>query len=280
MNRILIINIMVVLLLVTVTATAQRKDKRSQDNTTAFHEFARLGKWNSQWPVQINLHITHQVTPAVYASDSADTDMTLYYDPHSFYMKAEGMEQIANDSVLIMVNNTAGMIRIFPNSGMPAGSQGNNITSFVQDTSIEKLSQRFTATIQEDGRTGKRILLQSHDKIATAGLEKELIDVSYNAGNYQPLNFKQIRRSVVPVDSTTYSELNKNSAWQARLITTNVKARQLYFVVKEEVTQCRFISIDHSQKTSPVHEHHRVIKTASGEYLPAKGFEPYNVSQE
>jgi hypothetical protein len=271
---------MIVLLLITVAATAQQKNKQNKDNAAAFQELVRLGKWNSRWPVQINLHITHHVTPTVSASDSADTDMTLYYDPHAFYMRAEGMEQIANDSVLILVNNNARMIRVFPNKGLLINNQGNKFTTFMPDTSLEKLSQRYIATMQEERASGKRIILQSRDRITGTELDKEMIDVSYHPGNYQPHQFKQIRRSVVSIDSATYNVLVKDVAWKGRLITTNVKGGQLFFVVKEQVTECSFTSINYTQKVSPVREHDRVVRTASGDYEPAKGYESYNVSQE
>lgn len=280
MKRIITIQIVLALLLVTVTATAQRKNKRSKDSKNAFQEFVRLGKWNTRWPVQINLHITHHVTPTVSASDSADTDMILYYDTHSFYMQAEGMEQIANDSVLVLVNNTARMIRVFPNKGVLFNNQGNKFTTFMPDTSIEKLSQRFIASIQDEGRSNKRVILQSRDRITGTELEKEVIDVIYNPGNYQPNQYKQVRRSVVPVDSTTYNGLVKDTTWKGRLITTNTKAGQLFFVVKEQVTECLFTGIDFEQRSPPVSERNRVVKTAEGEYLPEKGYEAYNISQE
>ncbi|OQP44476.1 hypothetical protein A4H97_08860 [Niastella yeongjuensis] len=269
--------VVAVLLLVTATATAQR-NKRNRDNTAVFQEFARLGKWNTQWPVEINLHITHYVTPTVLASDSADTDMTLYYDPHAFYMQAEGMEQLANDSVLVLVNKAAQIIKVFPNKGLQFYSQGNNLASFMPDTSMEKLAQRFLATMEEEGHSGKRIILQSRDRISGTELEREMIDVHYNADNYQPLQYKQVKRSMVPVDSATYVALGRDAAWKGRLVTTNVKAGQLFFVVKEQVTACHFTSINHAQKMAPVQVQDRVVKTAGDEYQPAKGYETYNVS--
>ena len=280
MNRLITIQMVIILLLVTVSATAQRKNKREKGNEAALREFVRLGKWNSQWPVQINLHITHHVTPTVSASDSAATDMILYYDPHTYYMQAEGMEQIANDSVLVMVNNTARMINVFPNKGLLSYNRGNNMASFMPDTSLEKLSQRFIATVQEEVRSGRRIILQSRDRINGTGFEKEMVDVSYNPGNYHPLHYKQIRRSVVPIDSATYFEMTKDAAWKERLITANVKTGFLFFVVKEQVTECRFVNIDHEQKSPPVQEHQRVVKAVNGEYKAAKGYEAYLINQE
>jgi hypothetical protein len=270
---------MAVLLLVTATASAQRS-KRSNNNAAVIEDFARLGKWNTRWPVQINLHITHHVTPTALANDSANTDMVLYYDPHAFYMQVEGMEQIANDSVLIMVNNTAHMIRVFPDKGLLSYSQENKLASFLPDTSVESLSKHFIATRQDEGHSGKRIILQSRDRITGTELEKEVIDVVYNAGNYQPVQYKQIKRSLVPVDSVTYSGLEKDVSWKGRLFTTNYKGDQLFFAIKEQATECSFTSINYAQKTSPVSEHDRIVKTAGGEYQPAKGYEPYNVSQE
>lgn len=268
------------LLFLTATAVAQRKNKRSKDHAAAIHEFVRLGKWNTRWPVLMNLHITHHVTPTVSASDSADTDMTLYYDPHAFYMQAEGMEQIANDTILVLVNNKAQMIKVLPNKGLLSYNPKNIPASFMPDTSMEKLTQRFIATMQEEMRFGKRIILQSRDRISGTELEREIIDVSYNAGNYHPTHYKQIRRSLLPVDSAIYSVMTREAAWKGRLITTNVKASQLYFVVKEQVTECNFTSISYAQKASPVREHDRVLKAANGDYQPARGYERYNVSKE
>ncbi|MBO9204217.1 MULTISPECIES: hypothetical protein [Niastella] len=277
MNRNITIKIVAVLLLVTVTAKAQQNKRGKND---AFQELVRLGKWNTVWPVQINLHIAHYVTPTVLESDSADTDMALYYDPHAFYMQAEGMEQIINDTVLIMVDNTAQIIRVFPDKGLLSYSRGNELALFMPDTSMERLSQKFTATMQEEGNSGKRIVLKSRDRISGTDLEKEVIDVVYNAGNYQPLRYKQLKRSVVPVDSASYSAMEKEAGWKGRLFTMDVKGSQLFFVVKEQVIACNFTSINYAQKASPVQEQNRVIRTADGEYQPVKGYELYNISQE
>lgn len=280
MNRMFRIQMIAAFLLVTVTATAQRKHKRNKDNADVYQELAQVSKWNKQWPVQINLHFLHRSTPAMTERDSVGTDMNLYYDQHEFYMQAEGMEQIANDSDLVMVNNAARMIKVFPNNGLLFSNRANNVASFLPDTSFEKLSQRFLATMQEDGRPNRQIVLQSRDRISGTDLEKEVINVSYNAGNYQPLHYKSIRRTVAPVDSVTYSKLAEDPVWKGRLINSKSNAGQFFFVVKEQVTECRFVNINYEQKTSPVHVHDRVVKSVSGEYQPAKGFDLYNVSQE
>ena len=268
-----IIKITTLFLLVAVTATAQY-------DLTVYREFARVGQGYLRTPLQMKVHFTYKVTPVTTSQDGAETDMILHYDEHNFYMQAEGMEQIANDSLIVIVNHEAKMIRIYSNQGPLLQKLQSFVTMFIPDSSLEKLAQRYSATIAEEGTNTKRVTLQSRDRVPGVDAPKEVIHVSYDGTTYLPLTYHQAKLGLMPVDSTTYSQLKNDTVYARRLVSTKTKAGNLFLVVKEKITECSFVHIGHEQKTPPAREQDRVIRTANGEYEPAKGYEGYMVSRD
>lgn len=272
MNR--IIKFSAVFLFGAITATAQ------QDNLTVYREFARLGQRYLTAPLQMKVHFTYKVSPATSVQDSAETDMELHYNNHDFYMLAEGMEQIANDSLIVMVNHEAKMIRVYSNEGLMLRKLQSAMAMFVPDSSLQKLAQMYSANIQDESPGIKRVTLQSRDKISGTDLIKESISVTYDAATYQPLIYHQAKFNLIPVDSTMYNQVKNDSTYTRRLLSTKTNAGNLFFVVKEKATRCRFINISHQQQAPPAREQDRVLRLPNGEYKPANGFDEYMVRRE
>jgi hypothetical protein len=275
--------LIIALLLISVTTMAQRRNKQPQDTLNVYREFARLGQWYLKLPLEINLHFIHSTSPASLSGvqDSIETDVVLYYGKNDFYMKAEGLEQIANDSLVVMVNNEAKMIKLYSNTGQLLNNLQKSVSMFMPDSSLQKLAQRYSATTQNREKNVRQIALQSREKIFGTDLFKETISITYKAGTYEPLSFEQSRRILLPVDSTVYqTSLSGNATYVGRLISAKANAGNLYFVVRDQNTVCRFIKINHDSQTPPLREQDRVLKEADGSYQPAKGFEDYMVSKE
>jgi hypothetical protein len=268
----LIIKISTLFLLVAVSATAQQ-------DLTVYREFARAGQGYVRTPLQMKIHFVYKVTPVTTNQDGAETDMILHYDDHNYYMQAEGMEQIVNDSLLVMVNHEAKMMRIYNNNVPLLQKLQSSVTMFNPDSSLEKLAQRYLAMIAKEG-TNRRVTLQSRDRISGSDASKEVISVLYDGISYLPITYRQIKRSFMPVDSTKYIQLKNDSVYAKRLVSTKTNAGNLFFVVKEMITECSFMHIGHEQKSPPAREHDRVVRTANGEYEPGKGYEGYMVSRE
>jgi len=271
---------MTVFLLMTVFATAQKKKKQSEDDLNGYREFARLGQIYMQLPLQMNVHFIYKSTPVIRDQDSAETDIVLYYGKNDFYMQTEGLEQIANDTLLVMVNNESKMINLYPNNGQVMKNLERMVSVLMPDSSLEKLAQQYSAKILDEGKDLKRIILQSRDKIYGTDLFKETISVVYQGTTFQPLTYDQAKLNLLPVDSTVYSQLGGDPAYAGRLVSISRDGSNLFFVVKEKITQCRFTKITFDQQVPPAREQDRVVRTISGEYQPAKGFENYLVSKE
>lgn len=279
MNRTIIIQLIAILLLISTMADAQHRKQRV-DTLAVYREFAALGQWYMQQPLQMSVHFGYRCTPAYADNDSVETDMQLYYGKNDFYMQSEGMEQIVNDSVVVMVNNETKMINLFPNNGQAFKKLQEAMALFTIDSSLQKLAQLYTAGISDTGQGAKQITLQSRNKVSGTNYLKEIVSVTFDAATRRPLSYHHITRSLAPVDSLAYSRLAENSAYGGRLITTKVKEYNLFLVVKERITDCRFTNISHSQQQSPAREHDRVLRQANGEYQAAKGFENYLVTTE
>lgn len=268
---------MAIMLLITATAHAQRR-KKNDDTLTVYREFATLGRWYLQQPLQVNVHFGYRCTPAYAGNDSVDTDMQLYYGGNDFYMQAEGMEQIVNDSVVVMVNNETRMINLFPNDGQAFKKFHETMALFVPDSSLQKLAQLYVANRNDEGQGARRIILQSRTSVTGTDHLKEIISITYDATTHRPLAYHHITRSLAPVDSLVYSRLAENSAYNGRLISTKVNHHNLFLVVKEKITDCRFTNISHGIQGPPAREHDRVLRGENGEYGGAKGFENYLVT--
>ena len=239
-----------------------------------------VGQLYQQLPLHMNLHFIHQIgTPSV-QGESTGTDMILYYGKNDFYMQAEGMEQIANDSLLVLVNSEAKRIGIYPNDKTLQKSLLRSASLITTDSSVDAMVERYSASLQDEGQNRKRIILQTREKVFGTALPKETISVSYYAGSHQPVSFEKWKTSLVPVDSALYSQLINDSRNSGKVIRTNTKEGVLFFMVKEQYTNCRFTKVSHDMKYPPVHEQDRITKLPDGTYQAAKGLEDYILSKE
>lgn len=261
------------------TAIAQGKYPAS-DSLSVYRELTLMGQWCQQLPLYMDLHFAHSVMMASKRKDSAETDMVLYYGKTGSYIKAEGMEQIVNDTMLVLVNNEAKMLRLYSSGSMPQNSLQRTVLPLMSDGSINNLALRYSVNVADGDKKLKRIVLESREMVFGTALAKELISISYYAGSYQPVSFDQTKRSLMPVDSTVYSRLMQDDQYKGKLVSTRAKGNFLFFIVKEQQTVCRVINVRHGQQDPPVRQQDRVARMPDGTYQPAKGFEDYMLSKE
>lgn len=281
MNKILISQCIAVLLLITTIASAQKQSKQSIDSLTAYREFISLGKWYLNTPLNIKVHYINKTTPFVRETDNMENDILLYYGKDAFYMNTGGMEQIVNDSLTVLVNNEAKMIKLFSNPNALKNSMERIIPTFVPDSSLQKLASQYSIIIHEEGKDIKKMTLESRSIVSGTSLNKESISIVYNASSYQPVNYTRATRNLIPVDSAVFVQMEADPDYSGRTVRSKTsRGVDLFFVLKEKTTECRFLQVSYQVKLAPVLPQDRVVKGLDGEYSPAKGFEEYLVSKE
>ncbi|PWU02590.1 MAG: hypothetical protein C5B52_05045 [Bacteroidetes bacterium] len=256
---------------------AQSKDT---DSGFAFQEFSKLGQLYRRLPVQLDISIRNQGTPLNTAEDTMHTSMQLYYDKHGFFMSAEGMEEILNDSLMVLVNHPAKQIVIYPNRQQLSQQMEKTIALFSVDSSKITMEKRYISQWRDLENDVRRILLRSREKISGTDFSKETISIDYSASSYQYLSFSQTKEQLLPVDAAVYASKGTDPTYAGRLLARSTQEGNLYFLVKELTTTYKFEKIVYDIKKAPVLQQDRIVKNADGNYEATKGFEEYNVSQE
>lgn len=279
MNIILRIPFVIAFFTMATITMAQTGIEKKEDDLLAFKEFVSLGNWYLHSPLQVQIHFVNLTTPSVAAEDNSDVNMLLYYGQHDFYMNAGGLEQIVNDSLTILINNEARMIRLFPNVNTVRKTLESTVSMFLPDSSLEKLAKKYAIMILEPAKGLKEMTVQSKDKISGTDFNKESIKVTYQSESHQPVSYVTTRRSLVPVDLTMYKQFEKDPGYAGRLLKFKTKNEtDIFLVVKEKVMQCSFAQVNYDMQSSPVVQGDRIVRMSDGEYKPAKKFEAYLLS--
>jgi hypothetical protein len=265
------------LLLSAMFAGAQLKQR---DSLYAIREFARLGEIYTRLPLRMSIHIRSGANPVTTAADTIQADVELYYGKKDFYMETEGMEEIMNDSLVVMVNNQAKKIMLYPNNGQLMKNIEKTISLFRPDSSVEALGKLFTSRVEIAGHNSNRVSLKSRQIVYGTAFPKESVSVIYRPSSYEPVEFIQTRVRLLPVDSLVYHEMEKDPAYKGKFVSVTNSRGNFYFLVKELTLSYQFKKINYNTGTPPVTAYERISKDANGSYLPAKGFEEYMLSTE
>lgn len=258
-------------------AKAQRKDP---DSLVALREFAQLGQMYHHPSVRLMIHMERTSNLPTATADSLQTDVDMYYGKPDFYMQAEGLEEISNDSVMVMVNKPAKRMIVSRHNHQVSSSIERTISMFMPDSSTQELAKRYSSAIENAGGGKKQLTLTSREFVYGTGIPRETVRVIYRHPSYELVEFKQIKTSLVPVDAAVFDSLQKEQAYHGKIVSSSINKGKLFFLAKELTITCRFDKIDYELKHPPVAERDRVEKTADGSYKPAKGFEEYVLTNQ
>lgn len=268
------------ILAVPVHGQKQKKEKSETDTLVVYRKFASLNETYRNLPLLLKVAVTKKSVLPGNNSDSSSSEMTLYYGEHDFYMKGEGMEQLATDSLIVLVDNNAKMIRLFPGTGSLRLSLEKSLSMMLPDSSIQNLAGLYEGKTSQSGNGTGLIEMNSRERLKSSGLPKNSVTVIFNEAQNQMLRYTEVKRSLMPVDAETYRMLRQDSSTVGKLFDVISNSSHLYFVHKEELTICNFLKMDHNPGQSPVRQEGRIIKNAAGEYVPAKNYEDYMLSKE
>jgi hypothetical protein len=265
------------MLLFTGSTYAQQK---LNDSLLPLREFIQLRDIYKHLPVELNIHIQNSANPVTTASDSLQADMDVYYGHHNFYMKTEGLEEIVNDSLIVMVNNAGKNVLLYPNNQQLIANMERSLIAIMPDSSIEAMAKKYSSSVLQSAHDQKRIELKSREKAYGTKLPRESIIIIYRVSSDQPLEFRRTKTLLLPIDSPTYHKLIKDPRYDENLVSTSTSKGKLFFLVKELTTSYHFNKINYNVQLPPVKEDDRVIKKSNGDYEVAKGFEEYVLSKE
>jgi hypothetical protein len=268
---------LLVLVAITTGSFAQHK---STDSLLAFQEIARVRQIFSHLPVQLNIHIENTAEPVTNPNDTINSDISLYYGKPGFYMQTDGLEEIANDSFIVMVNNQAKQILLYQNNRQIMQKMESGFSTILPDSSQQYLSKTYSSDIQDMDAGRKKIVLRSREVISGTNFPKETVTLLYQPASYEGTELNQVKLKLLPVDSAVYASLVNNKEYEGKLLKSSSKMGDVFFMVKKQNTTYKFKNIDYKVQSPPVKPEDRIQKAGNGNYIPAKGFEEYVLSKE
>lgn len=254
--------------------------RRRKDSLSVYKEFIQIGTWYQRLPLQLDIKFRARTIPATAVFDSTETDISMFYGQREFYMLAEGMEQIVNDSMVVMVNTQAKIIKLYANHGQWQNNLHRTTMMFSPDSSFDNLVRTYGAQSRQISDGVMQITLQTKEKISETTIPKERITVTYHKDTHQPIAFNQSRFALSQIDSLSYQLLTATPGLEDRLMVIEKKGRAYFFLVKEQQVFCDFVKVNHQQSDPPVRQQDRVVKLNNGAFAPTKEYQDYFLSKE
>lgn len=258
-------------------AFAQKGKKGKQKEI--FTEFQEVSLWYKKLPFLAELKFQQKSFPETMGEDNLETVMNLYYGVSEYYMMAEGIEQIANDSFMVLVNQNAKMITVYPGTKSVRKRLEQSGLMIADDSTKKAILSKFEMS-SVDSVDLRRIHFISREKMNNTKWPKEELTIHFNPGTKTPVLFEQVKRVLVPIDSVDYETLKSDKDYLDRCLKVNVENRDLYFFIRDHLTNCEYKSIIHDMVKTPKKTTDRVIQQPDGAFRPAKGFEEYAVTIE
>jgi len=264
------------MLLLQLGAPAARAQQ--PDTLQGVRVFVKVCNAYKQLPLQLEVSLRSSTNYITGAEDTAAARVQCYLQREGSYISFGELEQVADDSLLVLVSNKRKQILVFPNNRSVSARLQQYLGFQLKDSSLQRLVDKYTASLLPDDGGGKAgITVNSRSLLPHTALPRETIHVQYDENSGLPALVEQLSRSLVPVDTAAYQVLAQKPEWKGRLITGPNNSA---FIVKEQLTRFVYNSISHTVGISlPVRTRDRVRGDEPGRYAPVKAYEGYQLTQ-
>lgn len=252
----------------TLTAQAQKPDTLAGLKT-----FLQVCNAYKQLPLQMTLSLHNATNLVTSKEDTMQTKATFYLQQHATYIRFGELEQVANDTLMLLVSDNLKQMMLY-NHQQSVADQLKQYLGF-QDGSLQQMADRYKATVLPVQNDTAFIELTSRKPLMYTSLPRESIRVVYNPKSGDPFRVEQLKRTLVPLDEDTYNNFAADPAWQDQLLKLTEK-EPLFFVIKQLSSFYTYENISHHpEEKLPVTIPDRIAASDAGKYIPAKDYTDY-----
>jgi len=207
-------------------------------------------------------------------SDSASTKAEFYVTDNNSYTRFGEMEQLVSDSIALLISDKLQRIFVYKDARGITDQMKKMMSLSLPDSSVLHIAGKFSINKSIAGDSTS-LRLQSRSTIYSTSLPKEIISITYNGDTKQPYRVEQVRRELIRLDDNSADSTNI-----PRNITI-VRNDNGVFAVQERKMVFSYALIEYGKTLkTPVIIADRIVKNESGEFVPAKGYENYTVTQD
>lgn len=268
-----ILNTVFMLLLV----TAGGRLRAQQDTLAALRKFVHICNDYRQLPLQLELEIRSSGNLILSSADTTDLNIRAVLCQKGTYMTTDGMEQLANDSLLLVVNPKTKRMLLYPNHQSVA-ARLQALGRQLQDSTLPQLAKKYQVRPETTLGDTAIISLESRVQLPYTSAPAAQLQVTYDATTERPYTVTMVERRLIPVSDSVYKSAAGKSEWIGKTI--DVKDSS-FFLVREETRVIHFQKIDHRPASDPpVRISDRIARDLTGVYRPVKDFAAFRLIQQ
>jgi hypothetical protein len=251
------------------------------DTLAGYRAVAQIWKLYQQKPVKLTVIIHRTINPLLKPADSSRTELSLYLNEHNYYLSADGLEMILNDSLSLMVNHPGRRMILYENRQPFSQQLLGPLNAFGADSSIQLLAKKYQASREMLAGDQELFRLASREQVTGTGMPMETVWLIRKSGSVDPVAYGTQHTKLLPVDSVVWAGWQKEAAYAGKLVRMPAAGnRWMYFLAREETTVYEFSVIDHTAQRPPVALTDRLQQGQAGQYAPVKEYEAYLFTKE
>ncbi|BAV06166.1 hypothetical protein [Filimonas lacunae] len=229
-----------------------------------------------QIPLQLEVFVKNTCNIPQQDMDTSAVRLLFAIQEHGSYLQYGEVEQLANDSMVLMISHKAKQMIAMPSGNTVARQLLQSISMPVADSSITRMAAKYTAVRLPHEHDTVVLVVTSRALLPGTAFPKECIIVRSVKATGQLVEVKQMKRTLYEVDEEAYRQLQADSAWNGRL----TKLGEHFMLVKELIQTFCYKQVKHDGKQAlPLQVNDCVSRSATGKLLPAAAYEGYLISE-
>jgi len=258
------------LLLLPITIRAQQPDTLS-----ALRQYLDISNAYKHIPMHASVELHNSTSFISAPTDTATTAAEFYFVKNGVYMKFGEMEQLVNDSLLLLVSNNAKHMILVTNKTPISTNLKNYMGVKMEDSSIQKIANKYVATVLPEQSGIITIEVKSRQILYGTSQPREVVIFRYKEKTGMPIDITQTSSLLIDLDSSQFNDFSRS----AQNIPYLIKQQGSFYLMKQKVVAFIYKQIDYGDKiTMPANINDRIVKDVNGEYIPAKGYETFKLT--
>lgn len=255
------------ILVIAFTFFGQGLFSQGKTERRLFEKFQTVCNAYKTLPLQVELSLTKRSNIPLDESDSLSMEGFFDVQKKGAYIRMGDTEQIITDTIVLIVMGSIQHM-VVSEANADADAMVNKMVSLpLGDSSIKVFAYTYKITQEIMGKEFTMLKISNRQNVYNSDLPVDIVTLIYHTKTNEPQQIQTTKRSLV----------NKSSHVGANLlaITLSIPGKGDY-LIKEDVSTYVYKSIEHSaDKKLPVILSDRIMKDATGSYVPVEAYESY-----
>lgn len=244
----------------------------SLDSSALYKRLIYVSNNYRRAPLYLNVRYRSLSNLLSEANDSVSVNSVFYYNGLQSYAQFSDMEEVSNDSLMILVDGSTQRIKIFHQSEQVSQWAIHTMGLPLQDSSVNGLAISYSISEVKGAASLRKMIMNSRGVVPGTMLAPVTIIFEYNADVNEPTKVLMTQRSLIHIPVEQVSSISQQYQNTGSIIKI---AAESYFV-KEQQYSFEYLTIAHDlSRPFPAIVSDRInIDPVTG-YVPAAAYQGY-----